>query len=136
MAADSLGRYCGNRLFEWVMAVGLFNTGAVSLIWPGTLAAGNFRPLLNLIGPRELTALCLTAGVVRAVTLILNGGLGRMGPIVRAVMAGIGILICLEMTAALWLQLGQPSLTTGFLVALAGGELRSIARARRDLNGH
>lgn len=132
---NPLGRYSGNRLFEWVMAASFFNMGVVLLWWPGTLAAGNFRPLLSLLGPRELTAICLTAGVVRAVTLLLNGRLGRLGPIVRAIMAGIGIVICLEMTSALWLHLGQPSFTTGILAALAGGELLSIARARRDLHG-
>jgi hypothetical protein len=132
MASSRTGRYCGNRLFEWVMAIALTNTGLILLIWPTTLAAGNVRPLLHAIGPGELTALCLTIGLIRLTTLLLNGQLERYGPMIRATMAGISLLIWADMTAALWLQIGQPSVTTGIFVAVIVGELRSIARARRD----
>lgn len=135
MAADPPGKYSANRVFEWVATAGLINTGVILLFWPSTIATGNFRLLLHLVGPNEFTALCISAGMVRAVTLILNGRLALWGPRVRAIMASVSLFILLEMVAALWLRLGQPSLVTGFLIALAGGELRSIARARRDLHG-
>lgn len=129
------GKYSRNRLFEWVAAVGMLNTGIVLTFWPHTLAAGNLRPLLHVLGEGQLTALYFCLGLIRCVTLILNGGLGHWGPKVRAVMAGISCLVLLQMVAALWYQLGQPSMITGFFVALAGGEFKSVVRARRERYG-
>lgn len=133
--ADSPGKYSANRLFEWVAAIGMINTGIVLMIWPHTLAAGNLRPLLHVLDTNQLTAVYSIIGVIRAVTLAMNGTLLQWGPILRIGMATVSLVIWLQMIAALWLQLGQPSMITGILVALAGGEFRSVVRARRDHYG-
>lgn len=135
MALDKPGKYSANRLFEWVAATGMLNTGIVLMIWPHTLAAGNLRPLLHVLDKAELTAIYFSLGLVRCATLLLNGGLSHWGPVARIAMASISLIVWLQMVAALWQQLGQPSMISGILVALAGGELRSVVRARRDLHG-
>jgi hypothetical protein len=135
VALDKPGKYSANRLFEWVAAVGMLNTGVVLLFWPHTLAAGNLRPLLHVLGAGELTAIYISLGLIRIVTLVLNGRLEQWGPKARIVMSSASFVVLMQMIAALWLQLGQPSMITGFLVALAGGELRSVVRARRELHG-
>jgi hypothetical protein len=135
MPLDAPGKYSANRLFEWVSAIGMLNTGLVLMIWPHTLAAGNLRPLLHVLAAGELTAIYCSLGVIRAATLILNGRLDHWGPKIRAAMASVSCIVWLQMIAALWLQLGQPSMITGILIALAGGEFRSVVRARRDLDG-
>lgn len=135
MTTDAPGRYSSNRLFEWVSALGMFLTGIVLMFWPHTLPAGNLRPLLHVLTEDELTAIYLTLGIVRSVTLFLNGRLGIWGPRVRAMMSSVSFIVLLQMIAALWLQLGQPSMITGFLVALAGGEFRSVIRAKGEGNG-
>lgn len=135
MAVNPPGRYSANRLFEWVASVGMLNTGIVLMIWPHTLAAGNLRPLLHVLSAGELTSVYFILGVIRTGTLLLNGRLKGWGPKVRAFMSSISCLVLLQMIAALWLQLGQPSMITGFLVALAGGEFISVVRARRERYG-
>lgn len=132
---DSAGRHSANRLFEWVAATGMLLTGITLMIWPHTLAAGNLRPLLHVLSEAELTAIYFVVGVIRAATLLFNGALGPWGPMARVAMASACLIVWLQMVAALWLQLGQPSLITGILIALAGGELWSVVRARRDLYG-
>lgn len=129
------GRYSANRLFEWVAAIGMLNTGIVLMLWPHTMAAGNLRPLLHVLAPAELTAVYFGIGLARVATLILNGRLRHWGPWARIVMAGAGLIVLMQMVAALCLQLGQPSMITGYLVALASGELWSVVRARRELHG-
>jgi hypothetical protein len=133
--SNAAGRYSCNRLFEWVAAIGMLNTGIVLLIWPNTLASGNLRPLMHVLDQSELTVVYSTIGICRTATLILNGGVGPIGPIIRILMSSVSLIVWLQMIAALWLQLGQPSMITGILIALAGGELRSVVRARRDHYG-
>lgn len=132
--ADPPGRYSANRLFEWVSATGMLMTGMTLMLWPRTLPDGNLRPLLHLASVGELAAWYLLLGAIRCVTLTLNGRIGYWGPRIRALMAAICATVWLQMIVALWLQLGQPSMSSGILLALAAGELRSIARARRDLH--
>lgn len=132
---DPAGRFSSNRLFEWAAATGMLLTGITLIAWPHTLAAGNLRPLLHVLNESELTAVYFLSGAARCGTLIFNGALGSWGPMARIAMASVSLIIWLQMVAALWLQLGQPSMITGVLVALAGGELRSVVRARRDLYG-
>lgn len=132
---DPAGRHSANRLFEWVAASGMLLTGITLMVWPHTLAAGNLRPLLHVLSESELTAVYFITGAVRTATLIFNGALGQWGPMARIVMASVSLVVWLQMIAALWLQLGQPSMITGILAALAGGELRSVVRARRDIHG-
>ncbi len=135
MANDPAGRFSSNRLFEWVSAVGLLNTSLVLMIWPHTLAEGNLRPLLHVLPLSEMMAVYFCIGLVRIVTLMLNGSLARHGPPIRALMASLSLIIWVLMVIALWLQLGQPSVLSGLLIALAGGELRSVQRAKHDLHG-
>lgn len=135
MVSDPPGKYSANRLFEWVAAVGMLNTGIVLFVWPHTLASGNLRPLLHVLGEHQLTAVYSCIGLIRTVTLIMNGSLSQFGPVLRIIMSSICLIVWLQMIAALWLQLGQPSMITGILIALAGGELRSVVRARRDHYG-
>jgi hypothetical protein len=135
MAIDAPGKYSANRLFEWVSAFGMLLTGLILMYWPHTLPAGNLRPLLHVLSEDELTAIYLVLGAIRSVTLFLNGSLGIWGPRVRAIMSSLSFMVLLQMAAALWYQLGQPSMITGFLVALAGGEFKSVIRAKGEGNG-
>lgn len=135
MIINPPGDHSGHRLFEWVAAIGMLFTGVVLMIWPHTLAAGNLRPLLHVLSEGELTAVYFSVGAVRAVTLFLNGALGHWGPGARIATGSVSLVVWLQMIAALWLQLGQPSMITGILVALAGGELISVVRVRGDVHG-
>jgi hypothetical protein len=133
MKLDPLGRYSVNRLFEWVAAGAMASEGLITLIWPRTISAGNFRLLLDLMSARDLTAVYLAVGAVRMFTLVLNGRIGVWGPRIRAVMASISCVIWVQMAFALFTAMSLPSPSIGMLLAFAAGELRSVARARGDL---
>lgn len=134
MIDDPLGKYCCYRLFEWVMTVALMGSGLTALIWPESIEVGNLRQMLLLVGADTIGSIYLTVGIVRSFCLVLNGNMPVWGPRVRAVMSVISALIWVQIAIALLLQLPVPSISISVYMSLAGGELISIYRARRD--GH
>lgn len=93
-------RYCGNRLFEWIMA-GIFVAVSIELaIWPQAVGASNFRylPLDNI----ALPILLLVIGASRIGALLANGRFWpQWTPKVRAFGALAAALIWFELAAAL-----------------------------------
>jgi hypothetical protein len=117
------------------MTVALIGSGLTLVIWPMTLSAGNFRQLLLLVGVGKVATAYLSVGVVRAFCLIMNGNLPIWGPRLRAIMSVFSAVIWVQLAMALFVQLAVPSPSIAVYLALAGGELISIRRARRDGDG-
>lgn len=88
-----------------------------------------------MIGVGKIAACYLSVGMVRSFCLVLNGNMPVWGPRLRAIMSIFSAVIWVQLAMALFVQLVVPSPSIAVYLALAGGELISIRRARRDGNG-
>lgn len=136
MIEDTPGPHCSHRLFEWTMAIAMLGFGLHSLLMPWTLTGSRYAAVLLVLNASQFSAACLIVVSCRFLALSRNGSWPTWGPRLRALAA-----LC---AAFLWLQLavaltqpptGNPSPGMWVYYALAGAELRSVWRARRDGNG-
>lgn len=132
----TLPQRCSNRLFEWVMALVLFDIGVHMLIWPGAMSASAFRLIFDTIGPYNLIGLYLTVGLTRLIALYVNGMAPNIGPHLRAIGSLCGAMIWLQMDIALIglpsVQGTPPSPGIQFYSVLVAAELYSTYRAAAD----
>lgn len=131
MHDDPPGPHCSRRLFEWTMALALVGFGLHILILPSTMQSSRYAGVLLVLSTGQFAIACLLVGFTRIVALSRNGTWAVWGPRVRA--------FCAFGSAAIWAQLavslGQyHSPGVWVYVAIAGAELRSVLRARRDAN--
>lgn len=129
---DPPGPYCARRLFEWTMALALTAFGLHILLLPHTMQYSRYSGVLLILTVSHFAIICIVVGAVRTVALSQNGGWPTWGPRIRA--------FCALASAAVWGQLAVSLLQfqspgSWVYVALAGAELRSVWRARRDANG-
>jgi hypothetical protein len=131
------GPHCRNRMIEWTCAAILLGYAIVVIIWPTTIAGGNFRYLLQVgIGPFQFIIPCLILGLARMAALYFNGQGLPWSARVRAVGAiGGGIIF-----ATMALMLGAVTrdglpLPLGCVThaALAVIEMYSCLRAGADV---
>lgn len=132
MVDDPPGPHCSRRLFEWAMAIALMAFGLHVLLFPGTMASSRYAGVLLVLSIAQFGLVCILLGGVRVVALRRNGLWPHWGPRIRA-LAALG-------ACAIWLQLAvslaqHASPGLWIYVVLAGAELRSVWRARRDANG-
>lgn len=134
--------HCGNRLFEWCMALALMLLGVEIFLWPNTIAQSNFRIILDLIDAPNLALIYFTVGHVRVLGLVANGTYWpEWTPRIRAFGALAGAVIWGQMTIALFMltsEVGRapsPGIPVYFVLTL--GELFSCYRvlARDGDNG-
>jgi hypothetical protein len=129
-------RWCLNRLFEWVMTAALLGVGLHLMIWPQAVAAGEFRYLLNIVGPLSIMSVMLAVGWFRMLALVANGHWPVLGPRVRALSAFAAAVIWVQMDLALVkLALStdaSPSLGIPLCAALFIGEVAATFMAAAD----
>jgi len=128
--------YCRNRMFEWVMTWAMLGIALEIAIWPSSIRSGSFRLLLIVISPTGLALFFGAFGFLRIAALIANGSWPEHGPRMRAMGAGAGALVWLQMCIALMLLTpdlgGVPSAGVPVYAALTVGELFSAYRAISD----
>lgn len=122
------------RLFEWAMAIIMTWMGVHLVIWPDALTLSRFAALSTLASAPMLTTVCLIIGTVRIYTLRTAG---QWKPWCARIRAGGGIAasaIWGQMALALFLSPGPPSISIPVFATLAGCELFTVWRARREAN--
>lgn len=135
MTDDPVGHHCSHRLFEWMSALGMLAFGVHIFVTPAALSASRYNAVLLVFTTLQFALACIIVAGVRLLALLQNGKWTIWGPIIRAVTAAAA--------AAIWAQLAvslaqvQPTSSPGMWIylALAGAEVRSVWRARRDANG-
>jgi hypothetical protein len=132
------GLNCRNRVIEWVCTAILLGYALNTLIWPETIAHGNFRYLIAIgVTPVLFFWSCLFIGTIRAVALVFNGRGLPWSARLRAVGAIFGSVVFahLALMLAFIVKDGNP-LPLGFWThaILAAGEMYSCLRAGADVN--
>lgn len=98
---DRIYRHFEQRLFETAMAIAFFGEGVLLIFSPGSVEAGAFRFMLQVMSVQTITVVYLIIGVSRIIALGLNGHWMPYGAYTRAVGAAIGALMLAQMDAAL-----------------------------------
>lgn len=114
------------------MAAGLIGFGMHILLWPSTMATSRYSGATLILGITGFGLVCAVIGMLRLVTLARNGQWPEWGPRVRAGCAVASGVIILQLAVSL---AANKSPGLWIYIALAGAELRSVFRARRDANG-
>ena len=134
---DAAGPHCNNRLFEWGMAVSSFLFGLLVTFSPGSLASSDFAPILDVISPRVIAAICTVTGGMWSISLWCNGRWPWSGPLVRSAGAIMGAVILVSIDVALLRQsyeAGRPiSPGTSFFSVFAIVSLIAARRAAADV---
>lgn len=136
IVTDDTGPFCANRKSDWGAVIGFSIFGIQTAIWPTSIAASAFEPILNIVDPRLLAALSIILAAARGYSLYRNGAF-PLGPWIRCIGAGIGVLFMASMACALLLQVIQagrpPSPGIPWYLALMWLEYSSATRAARDV---
>lgn len=98
---DRIYRHFEQRLFETAMALAFFGEGILLIFSPGSIKAGSFQFMLQVMSVQTITWLYLIIGISRIVALGLNGHWMPWGAYTRAGGAAIGALMLAQMDAAL-----------------------------------
>lgn len=109
---NKLRYYIDGRLFEWAMTAGLIGLAFEMYVWPKLIEASAFRWVTIVIPSDVLTVAVAVVGPIRVVALLVNGGLGIIGPVARFVTAMLSCVLWSQYTYALYLlgvQNGIPS---------------------------
>lgn len=136
--ADDPGPHSSNRVFEWVMGLAVFCFGFHLFLFPGSMPASRFSSVMLVLPPMVLVIYCLLVGLLRMIVLYKNDGLKEWGQTYRSILA--------IASACLWLQLGVALMNNAALdgkgspgipiyISLFIGEVRTVWRARQELNG-
>lgn len=134
--------YCGNRLFEWVTSASLLAMAIQTAVFPDVIGSSNFRYILVIIAPANLSLFLFVVGTVRIAALIANGRYWpKWSPKLRALGALGGALIWFQITVALMIYVSDvgrpPSPGIPVYLALMFGELISCYRVlASDGNGN
>lgn len=125
-----------DRLFEWIMALIMIGLAALMFVWPNAVQASDFRIILTIVSAENMALFFAVFGLLRAAALIANGSWPVHGPRLRAMGAGSGALMWMQMTVALVLfapfNEGVPSPGIPVYFALTIGEIVSAYRAMTD----
>lgn len=129
-------RHFQNRLFELATAIMMTGLAVHIMIWPGSIHAGPFRFMLDLIGPVSMVALLGVGGVLRLAALIANGAWPVHGPKLRACGAIIGASVWAQMCTSLVMHHtstgSDPSTDITVYLVLTSVELIAMCRALVD----
>jgi hypothetical protein len=98
---DRIYRHIEQRLIETAMALYFLGEGILLIYSPGSVQAGAFRFMLQIVDVPTITIVYLVIGVSRIIALGLNGHWMPYGAYTRAVGAAIGALMLAQMDAAL-----------------------------------
>lgn len=125
------------HLFEWTMAIAVFSTSFVILIWPKSIAFSAFHLILTLLdvvglGPISLGLVYFAVGGGRILALASGDRFGIWSAGARATFAGASGVIWLQMVTAFVLiipERGVPSPSMAIYVTLTLAECYSVYRA-------
>jgi hypothetical protein len=122
-----------NRLFELAMTVAMFGIAAWVVTWPGAIAAGSFKFLLQVFSPAAIIGGYAALAIARFAALIANGHWPLYGPLVRALGALFASFVWAQMAAALFLWSDMTGRPPGIGIPVYGTlalfELVSMYRA-------
>ncbi len=134
--SNSAGAHCRNRMFEWATTAMMLGIAVCLIATPKTIELGAFRFLLDAgLTSGRVAVLLLAVGVLRAVSLYLNGLWQPWGARSRAFGALVGSVMWLQLTIALVLLTeitGTLSIGIPVYAALTVGEMISCHRAAAD----
>lgn len=135
---NKLDYYVEGRTFEWVMTVSMLILAVQIGVWPRTVDFSAFKDLNKLMTDQFIGAFMGGIGLLRAVSLLLNGHTVyeiKIGPIIRSMMAVFCAVMWSQFAYALlqfWVQNGVPSPGLPFWIMFIFGELYVAYKAVRS----
>lgn len=115
------------------MAFAMAGFGLHILFVPAALVTSRYSAVLLVMSVSQFALACVVVGGIRILALTKNGNWPQWGPRIRAMLAISAAVIWLQLAVAL--GQGTPSPGMWIYIALTGGEILSVVRARRDGNG-
>lgn len=135
---NRLDYYLEGRTFEWVMTVSMLVLAVQIGVWPRTVDFSAFQDLNKLMTDSFIGAFMGGVGMIRALSLLLNGHSiydVKIGPIVRSMMAVFCAVMWSQFAYALFqfsIQYGRPSPGLPFWTMFIFGELYVAYKAVRS----
>lgn len=130
-------RYVENRLFEWVMALGMLCLGIQIIFLPNTLDAPSFLMLGAFIPKSFISSFLIFFGIMRIAALVTNGRSTLYGPFTRSIGAIAGAVLWAQFDLSIISTLSDPDIApppaAAFWFSFIFGELYSAYRAASDV---
>lgn len=133
-----LDHYMEGRVFEWVMSISMVLLAIQIYFFPRSVEFSAFQDINQVMSPRFVGVFMGTVGMIRIMSLLLNGHLIRnirVGPFLRSLMAVFCALMWTQFALALFqlsVARAVPSPGLPFWTMFVFGELYIAYRAVRN----